>query len=145
MNELNAKTVYKLTEDEAYELLESVRWPHGVVCPKCGSFGKKHYKIVSKPSTKKKARKGLYKCADCRKTFTVKVGTIFEDSHIPLDIWLAAIYEMNAAKNGISAHELHRKLDITYKTAWFMCHRIRFAMSEKPLGKLLGIIEADET
>jgi transposase-like protein len=147
MNEINSKTVYNLTEDQAHELLEQIRWPNGVVCPKCGSFGKKHYKIASKPNTKtgNKARRGLYKCADCRKTFTVKVGTIFEDSHIPLDIWLAAIYEMNAAKNGISAHELHRKLDVTYKTAWFMCHRIRFAMSEKPLGKLLGIIEADET
>ncbi|MEX2142973.1 MAG: IS1595 family transposase [Anaerolineales bacterium] len=147
MNEINAKMVYSLTENEAYELLEGIRWANGVVCPKCGSVGKKHYRIQSKPSTKSKnrARIGLYKCADCRKTFTVKVGTIFEDSHIPLNIWLAAIYEMNAAKNGISAHELHRKLDVTYKTAWFMCHRIRFAMSEKPLGQLLGIIEADET
>jgi transposase-like protein len=144
MNEFNALKIYRLTEDEAYEMLEQIRWSGKPVCPHCGST-LQHYKIESKVGTKNRARKGLYKCADCRKTFTVKVGTIFEDSHIPLNVWLAAIYEMNAAKNGISAHELHRKLDITYKTAWFMCHRIRFAMSEKPLGKLLGIIESDET
>lgn len=144
MNELNALKIYRLTEDEAIELLEGIRWSNGIVCPKCGSTSRP-YTIKSKSGTKNKVRKGLYKCADCRKTFTVKVGTIFEDSHIPLNIWLYAIYEMNAAKNGISAHELHRKLDITYKTAWFMCHRIRFAMTEKPLGQLLGTIEADET
>ncbi len=144
MNEFNAKLIYNLTEDKAYEMLEQIRWGGKPVCPHCGST-LRHYKIKSKAGTRNRARIGLYKCADCRKTFTVKVGTIFEDSHIPLNVWLAAIYEMNAAKNGVSAHELHRKLDITYKTAWFMCHRIRFAMSEKPLGKLLGIIEADET
>ena len=147
MNEINLFSIARMTEDKARETLEAIRWPNGIACPKCGSVGKKHYSIKSRASTKydNRARSGLYKCADCRKTFTVRAGTIFEDSHIPLNKWLAAIYEMNAAKNGVSAHELHRKLDVTYKTAWFMCHRIRFAMSEKPLGQLLGIIEADET
>lgn len=144
MNEFNIMKLASMTEDEARELLEKIRWPEGVVCPACGSV-KMAYKMKSKPTSKNKVRAGLYRCITCGKKFTVTMGTIFEDSHIPLNKWLVAIYEMNAAKNGISAHELHRKLDITYKTAWFMCHRIRFAMSEKPLGQLLGIIEADET
>ncbi len=144
MNEDNIHSIAGLSEAEARETLEKIRWPNGVVCPRCGSvLGP--YKLRSKPDSKNKVRDGLYKCTDCRKTFTVTVGTIFEDSHIPLRKWLVAIYLMNASKKGISAHQLHRMLDITYKTAWFMAHRIRFAMSEKPLGKLLGIIEADET
>lgn len=146
MNEYNLLDVAGMNEDEARELLEEIRWPNGIYCPKCGST-KGAWEIKSKPTTKSKNRvtRGTYKCKDCRKKFTVRVGTIFEDSKIPLNKWLAAIFLMNAAKNGISAHELHRQLDITYKSAWFMAHRIRFAMTEKPLGKLLGIVEADET
>jgi|SRR5690242_3257884 len=134
----------EMTEDEAREMIEKLRWPMGVLCPKCGSF-KGAYKLESKPESKNKVRPGVYKCKDCRQKFTVTMGTIFEDSHIPLKKWLLAIYLMNASKKGISAHQLHRMLDITYKAAWFMAHRIRHAMSEKPLGQLLGIVEADET
>lgn len=144
MNEHNIMNIASLTEDEAREMLEKVRWPNGIVCPKCGS-NKGAWELKSNPKSKNKLRAGVYKCKDCRKQFTVRIDTIFEDSHIPLNKWVAAIYLMNASKKGISAHQLHRMLDITYKTAWFMCHRIRFAMSEKPLGQLMGIVEADET
>jgi len=140
---LNLNQIAKLSEDEARELIESIRWPNGIVCPKCGS-DKGAYKLESKPETKNKIRPGVYKCKSCRKKFTVMVGTIFEDSHIPLNQWLMAIYLMNASKKGISSHQLHRMLGITYKSAWFMTHRIRYAMTEEPLGKLIGTIEADE-
>jgi len=137
--------IAKMDEQEAREMLESIRWPDGIICPKCGS-DKGAYKLQSKPESKHKIRPGVYKCKACRKKFTVTVGTIFEDSHIALNKWLIAIYLMNASKKGISAHQLHRMLDITYKAAWFMCHRIRFAMTQEPLGRLLnGTVEADET
>lgn len=134
----------EMTEDEAREMLETLRWSNGIVCPKCGS-NKGAYKMESKPESKNKIRPGLYKCKACRKTFTVTMGTIFEDSHISIKKWMLAIYLMNASKKGISAHQLHRMLDVTYKAAWFMAHRIRYAMTEQPLGQLLGIVEADET
>jgi transposase-like protein len=134
----------EMTEDQAREMLENIRWHDGIICPKCGS-DKGAYKLESKPESKNKVRPGLYKCKTCRKNFTVTMGTIFEDSHIPLKKWMLATYLMNASKKGISAHQLHRMLDITYKAAWFMAHRIRFAMTEQPLGQLLGTIEADET
>ena len=136
--------IAKMTEDDARELIESIRWQNGIVCPHCGST-KGAYSLQSKPESKNKIRPGVYKCKDCRKKFTVMVGTIFEDSHIPLNKWLTAIYLMNASKKGISAHQIHRMLDITYKSAWFMCHRIRYAMTQEPLGKLIGTVEADET
>ncbi len=129
-------------EDACREMLERIRWPEGAVCPKCGCAGT--YKISLKPGSK--TRKSLYKCKGSRKQFTVTVGTIFEASHIPLNKWLMAVYMMCSSKIGISAHQLHRSLGIIYKTAWFMCHRIRYAMDEGPLAKQLnGIIEADET
>jgi transposase-like protein len=136
--------IAKMTEDEARQLVEQLRWANGIICPKCGS-DKGAYEMKSKPESKNKIRAGLYKCKACRKTFTVTMGTIFEDSHIPLNKWLIAIYLMNASKKGISAHQLHRMLDVTYKAAWFMAHRIRYAMTQQPLGMLLGTIEADET
>lgn len=136
--------IAQLTEDQAREMIEAIRWPNGIVCPKCGS-DKGAYKLQSKPESKHKIRPGVYKCKDCRKKFTVTIRTIFEDSHIPLNKWLLGIYLMNASKEGISAHQLHRMLDITYKSAWFMCHRIRYAMTQEPLEKLLGTVEADET
>ncbi len=140
----NFLKVMKMTEEEAYLKLESIRWPHGPICPKCGSV-RGGYKLTSKPGTVNPVRPGLYKCKDCRQKFTVKMGTIFEDSHIPLNKWLIAIYLMNASKKGISSHQLHRMLDITYKTAWFMTHRIRLAMTDGPLAELLtGTVEADE-
>jgi len=134
----------EMTEDQSREMIEKLRWSDGIICPKCGS-DKGAYKLQSKPESKNKMRPGLYKCKACTQKFTVTMGTIFEDSHIPLKKWLLAIHLMNASKKGISAHQMHRMLDITYKAAWFMAHRIRFAMTEQPLGQLLGTIEADET
>ena len=132
-------------EDAARELLESMRWKDGVICPHCDSKGRA-YKIEAKSTKGRKARKGLYKCADCRKQFTVTVGTIFESSRIPLNKWLFAIHLICSSKKGMSAHQLHRMLDLDYKSAWFLAHRIRYAMTQEPLfSKLSGTVEADET
>jgi transposase-like protein len=130
--------------DGAREFLETIRWPNGAICPHCGSV--EAYKLTAKEGSKTPVRKGVYKCKACRKQFTVTVGTIFEDSRIPLNKWLYAIFMMCSSKKGVSAHQLHRTLGITYKSAWFMCHRIRYAMSQSPLAeKLSGIVEVDET
>lgn len=133
-------------ENEARETLERLRWGSGVACPRCGSMDVA--KIEAKPG--KKVRQGLYRCRDCRRNktsnqFTVTVGTIFEDSHIPLYIWLQAISLLCSSKKGMSAHQLHRQLGITYKSAWFMAHRIRFAMEQKHTRRMQGTVEADET
>jgi len=137
------KAIY-LDEDAAREYLERLRWPNGVVCPHCGVTGA--YKLQPRADSKRPVRKGVWKCKSCRKQFTVRIGTIFEDSHIPLYQWLSAIQFLCASKKGISAHQLHRMLNITYKSAWFMAHRIRYAMGQPPLAeKLQGIVEADET
>ena len=130
--------------DKAREYLEKMRWVNGVACPHCGSV--EAYRLEAKPESKKPVRKGVYKCKGCRKQFTVTVGTIFEDSHIPLHKWLLAIYLLCSSKKGMSAHQLHRSLGVTYKSAWFMAHRIRYAMTQSPvIDKLQGIVEADET
>jgi|SRR5579864_1646046 len=131
-------------EDKARELMEHLRWPDGKpICPHCGAV-EKVYRLTPKAGSK--TRKGLLKCGACRKQFTVTVGTIFEDSHIPLSKWLMAIQLLCASKKGMSAHQLHRMLGMTYKSAWFMAHRIRYAMTQPPLSeKLRGIIEVDET
>lgn len=145
-------------EDAAREWLEKKRWPDGPNCPHCGLIGEA-YKIVVKEKTPeeiaelrrqkkriRKARKGLYQCAGCRKQFSVTVKTIFEDSHIPLHKWLLAAHLMCASKKGISAHQLMRMLDIKqYKSAWFMAHRIRYALTGELPEKMTGIVEADET
>lgn len=137
--------ISRMTEEEARKTIESLRWADGITCPKCGS-DKGAYEMKSKPESKNKIRAGMYKCKACRKTFTVTVGTIFEDSHIPLHKWLMAIYLMNASKKGISAHQLHRMLDITYKAAWFIAHRVRYAMGQEALSTLLdGEVELDST
>jgi transposase-like protein len=129
-------------EDSARSFLESLRWPDGPVCPHCGAEGA--YRLIPKPGSK--TRKGVLKCKKCRKQFTVMVGTIFEDSHIPLRKWLLAVHLLCASKKGMSAHQLHRMLGVTYKSAWFMAHRIRYAMTQPPLvDKLAGIVKADET
>src|SRR5688572_23837526 len=108
-------------EKAAREFLEGLRWPDGPVCPHCNATGA--YKLTAKPGSKKPVRPGVYKCAECREQFTVTVGTIFEDSHIALNKWLLAIHLLCASKKGMSAHQLHRMLGLTYKTAWFMAHR----------------------
>jgi transposase-like protein len=127
----------------AVKFLESILWADGCACPKCGSVAE-HYTI-----TGKKARPGLRDCRDCRKQFTVKVGTVFESSHVPVRKWLQAAFLMTSSKKGMSAHQIHRALDVTYKTAWFMTHRLREAMRPGSELALLGgngkIVEADET
>ncbi len=128
-------------EAKAFEYLEGVLWPDGPVCPHCGSVSGKHYDL-------RKTRMGLRKCSDCRKQFTVKVGTVFEQAHIPLNKMLQAVYLMTSSKKGISAHQLHRVLEITYKAAWFLAHRIREAMRSgdlAPMGGAGEIVEIDET
>jgi transposase-like protein len=130
-------------EDKARALLESLRWPNGPICPHC-----KHnevYKLTPKPISKTPGRKGLYCCAACRKQFTVLVNTVFSDSHISISKWLMALFILCSSKKSISAHQLHRMLGVTYKTAWFMAHRIRFAMGTDAGRKLTGTVEVDET
>jgi transposase-like protein len=123
----------------AAEYLESIRWPNGPVCPHCGDGEKRHYPLKSKT-------RRLYKCAACRKQFTVTVGTIFEGSHVGLNKWLLAFYLLCSSKKGMSAHQLHRMLGVTYKTAWFMAHRIRYAMEQPAFTtRLKGTVEVDET
>jgi len=143
---LNLSTLAKQYSDEdaAREFLEAKRWPNGVICPHCKSEGA--YKLTAKEGSKRPVRKGVWKCKECRKQFTVKVGTIFEDTHIPLSKWLLAIHLLSASKKGHSAHQIHRMLKVTYKSAWFMMHRIRYAMAQEPMAsKLSGIVEVDET
>jgi transposase-like protein len=146
-NELNLVTLAQhfSDEDKAREFLEKLRWPDGPVCPHCGEVDNA-YRLEPKPSKKDKhVRKGVWKCAGCREQFTVTVGTIFADSHIPLSKWLLAYHLLCASKKGMSAHQLHRMLKVTYRSAWFMAHRIRYTMSQEPLSsKLNGVIEIDE-
>lgn len=131
--------------DEARAFLEAQRWPDGTICPHCGLLGQS-YKLTAKEGSKTAVRPGVWKCAGCRKQFTVTVGTIFEDSHIPLHKWLMAIHLLVASKKGMSSHQMHRMLGVTYKSAWFMTHRIREAMKQEPLrSKLQGTVEVDET
>ena len=129
-------------EDAARTHMEKVRWPHGATCPHCGAMdgitlmaGKSH-------------RPGLFLCNGCRGHFTVKTGSVMESSHIPLAKWVLAFHLMAASKKGVSAHQLHRTLGLTYKSAWFMAHRIREAMApnagDPPLGGAGKIVEADE-
>ncbi len=128
-------------KDKAREHLEALHWPTGPVCPHCGGVDK------IKKLEGKSTRPGVYKCNQCRKPFTVTVGTIFEDSKIPLNKWLLAFRLMAGSKKGMSAHQLHRSLGITYKSAWFMAHRIREAMKQDngPMGGPGKVVEADET
>lgn len=131
-------------EDKARELLESMLWPDGPVCPHCKNHKEKAiYRLQPKEGSK--TRKGVCKCGACRKQFTVTVGTVFEDSHIKINTWLMAIFIMCSSKKAVSSHQLHRMLGVTYKTAWFMSHRIRFAFSDDKNVKLKGVVEIDET
>lgn len=129
-------------EEAAYAYVESRVWPKGPVCPHCG--GVERNSLMGGKST----RIGLYKCYDCRKPFTVKIGTIFESSHIPLRLWLQGIFLIASSKKGVSSNQLHRTLGITLKSAWFMSHRIREAMRNGGLdtfGSNGGDVEVDET
>jgi len=143
--DLSKLAKYFSDEDAARALLEEMRWgKDGAVCPHCG--GSNPYKLTPKATSSKPGRKGLYKCRACRKQFTVTVGTIFEDSHIPISKWLLAIHLLASSKKGISAHQLHRNLGISYKGAWFMAMRLRHAAAHGPFAGLLqGTVEVDET
>lgn len=142
-------------EEAAFAKLESIVWPNGPVCPKCGHKDKIYslQGVRSKPSKKNPEgviRHGLKKCGACRKQFTVRVGTVFESSHAPLHLWFQAVHLMCSSKKGISAHQLHRVLEVQYNTAWFMAHRIREAMRSGDLAPMggaggSGVVEADET
>ena len=131
-------------EDLAREHLEGLLWPNGPFCPHCGNADTARIHRLEGKST----RPGVYKCRECEKPFSVTVGTVFESSHVPLNKWLYATHKLNPGKKGTSAHQLHRELGISYKTAWFMCHRIREAMAPAtpaPVGGEGKTIEVDET
>jgi transposase-like protein len=129
---------------KAREHLESLLWPDGPFCPHCGNSDPDRITKLEGKST----RPGVYKCNECEKPFSVTVGTVFESSHVPLNKWLYAAHKLNSGKKGTSAHQLHRELGVSYKTAWFMCHRIREAMADRKAGPIGGsgkVVEADET
>lgn len=133
-------------EDKAREALEAVRWPEGPICPHCGSSDPD--KLAKIEGTKKSHRPGLFYCNDCKGQFTVTVRTVFERSKVPLTKWWMAAHIMNSGKNGVSAQEIHRQIGVTYKTAWFMMHRLREAMIDAkptPMGSGGGNVQADET
>ena len=137
---LSAKHLHD--EQAAYDYVEARIWPNGPICPHCG--GVERLGLMGGKAT----RIGLYKCYQCRQQFTVKIGTIFESSHVPLHIWLQAMSLLAASKKGISSNQLQRTLGVTLKTAWFMSHRIREAMRSgdlSPFGSGGGIVEVDET
>ncbi|SRR5579885_942120 len=143
MTTLNDPIFHK--ENAAREHLEKLRWPNGPYCPHCGNSNQSTIKRLEGKSH----RPGLYQCNECREHFTVTVGSVIERSHIPLHKWVLAFHLMNSSKKGISAQQMHRMLGITYKSAWFVCHRIREAMapskSSGPLGGEGKIVEADTT
>src|ERR1700733_445755 len=133
-------------EEKAIAFWEAQRWPDGAICPHCGLVGEA-YKLQGKST-----RPGLWKCKGCRKPFTAKMRSIFEDSHIPMHMWMYAVHLMCSSKKGMSAYQFHRMTatfygrKVSYRTAWFMFHRIRFAMTQHPMvEKLSGTIECDET
>lgn len=127
--------------DKAREYLEQRRWPKGAVCPHCG--GADPYRLTPKPGSK--TRLGLWKCKACRKQFTVTVDTIFSDSKLPLNVWLEIVHMMCSSKKGVSAYQIKRRFEISYKAAWFACHRIRHAMGLSADAEPLdGVVEADE-
>ena len=130
-------------ENKAREHLESLHWPDGPVCPRCGTLDRST--LLKGKST----RPGVYKCKDCRKPFSVTVGTLMERSHIKINVWLAAMHLMTASKKGMSAHQMARMLGLSYESGWFLCHRLREAMrAPVPTGGLGGqnkVVEVDET
>ncbi len=150
MTDLNLATVSAFTEDQARETFERIRWPNGPVCPHCGNVEnimKFRNRAEREQTPSGGARAGVWKCNGCGDQFTVTINTVMESSHIPLRLWLMAFSIMCSAKKGISAAQLQRQLGIgSYRTAWFLCHRIRKAKEREPVASLLaGTIEADET
>jgi transposase-like protein len=140
---MNLSEISSLSEDQAREYFEQIRWPNGRVCPHCGS-------VESNKLQGKAHRVGLYKCSGCAGQFTATIGTILEDSHLPIRTWLMAFSILCSAKKGISALQLQRQLGLgSYKSAWHLAHRIRHAMAREPLKGLLGVgggtVETDET
>ena len=132
------------SEEAAFAYVEAKLWADGATCPKCGNCDSARIHKMSGKTT----RLGLHKCNDCRKPFTVRMGTIFESSHLPLHLWLQVIHLMCASKKGISTRQIQRMLNCSMKTAWFLTHRIREAMASNdltPFGTGGGIVEADET
>lgn len=135
-------------ETKARELLESWRWPHGPVCPHCQNAGEKAIsKLKAQATHQSRVRQGVYFCGACRRQFTVTVGTVLERSHVPLSKWLLALSLLCSSKKSLSANQIHRMIGVTYKTAWFLCHRIRFGMTPQHWAatKLTGTVEVDET
>lgn len=147
-DEINLRSLAKLTDEQARKMLERIRWPDGrPVCPHCGAIDEAT-RMASADETEHKLREGVLNCRACRKPFSVTVGTIFEGSHIPLSKWLLGFYIFASSKKGISALQLQRQLDLgSYRTAWHMAHRIRHAMQNDPKkgDPLSGVLEADET
>lgn len=138
---------YFTDEQAAFDRLEAIVWPDGIVCPHCGVIGKARA-LTGVKDKKGRERIGLKKCYACRKQFTVRVGTVFEASHVPLHMWFQAAYLMCSSKKGISSNQLHRTLGVTLKTAWFMSHRLREAMRVlkiEPMGGEGKTVEIDET
>src|SRR6266567_4109161 len=138
---------YFQDEAAAFDRLEAIVWPKGPTCPHCGNAGR-IYILRGVKDKKGRERLGLKKCAECRKQFTVRVGTVFEASHVPLHIWFQAAFLLCSSKKGISSNQLHRTLGVTLKTAWFMSHRLREAMvvlGMEPMGGAGKSVEADET
>ena len=135
-------------ETKARELLESWRWPNGPVCPHCKNAGEKRIsKLEAQNTSRSGVRKGVYFCGACRQQFTVTVGTVLERSHVPLSKWLMALFLLCSSKKSLSANQIHRMIGVSYKTAWFMCHRIRLAMTPNHGAEpklLKGTVEVDE-
>lgn len=143
MTKINLTAPLYRDEGLAREHLEALLWPTGAVCPRCQASGDRVTKLAGKST-----RPGVWKCKDCRKPFSVTVGTVMERSHIPLTKWVLAAHLMASSKKGVSAHQMHRMLDTTYETAWFLMHRLREAMGVRhtgPLGGANKVVEVDET
>ncbi|MGH7171377.1 MAG: IS1595 family transposase [Gemmataceae bacterium] len=143
--DLNLVTLSTLftDEDKAREFLESKLWPNGPICPRGDSS--EAYTLNGREGSRNPVPRGVYKCKKCRKKFTVRIGTIFEESKVPLCKWIMAIHLMTSSKKGVSSHQIARELGITQKSAWFVCHRIREALKMEPMASMLqGTIEVDE-
>lgn len=143
MSKLSINDPIFTDDDAAREHLESILWPTGPVCPRCGVTDDRVTRLMGKST-----RPGVYNCKDCRKPFTVTVGTVMERSKIPLSKWVLAAQLMASSKKGMSAHQLHRMLGTTYETAWFLFHRLRecaVSTERGPLGGANKVVEADET